>query len=255
MILHELAFTMCHKLEQILLNMGAQLFYTALQPLSLAHNTGKLQLLFELGPTSANAYDALQAQLRAHGLSKSFTVAARHLGSWHEVQRHSPYEITQRLVKADVAWCSFHRFWNDTAIPLRWRLTVFRGVILEALSAGLETLCLSPIQWLRLERALIKKMRFVLAGEAREHTHAWVRRFCGIETVASHVRIARLRLYRTILLSLIDGNDAVLSTALLGIDAQHRHPQLNDDGTCSSTANPWLCMFEQDIRMAIANGT
>ena len=95
----------------------------------LQRNIGKLQLLLELGTSSGQQYAKFRERLTQHGAGKAFTVAAKHLGGWHALHVASPHEINYRIDKANMAWHSFHRFWNATAISLHWRLEVFRGVV------------------------------------------------------------------------------------------------------------------------------
>jgi len=127
---------------------------------------------------------------------------------------------------------------------------------MASLAGGLDTCILTTSQEHRLEGNLCKKMRFMLKGLARRKSNCWLRTTCGIPTLASTLRIRRLRLFRGILNMMGDLTtaDAPLPAVLLGSGHAHGSAQLNPDGRPSASCNPWLQQFMDDIDHAAAVG-
>ncbi|MFM7981660.1 MAG: hypothetical protein ACKPKO_20315 [Candidatus Fonsibacter sp.] len=139
-------------------------------------------------------------------------------------------------------------------IPLSERTLIFRSVVISKLLSGLETLCLRSAHWRKLERASIGKQRRLLCGQARGHTNMWVREMCQTWTIQSSVQIQRLRILRSIILMSgdLESSNSQLPAVLFGegLDSV----QIERNGACTSTANPWLLQFQTDLFAASACG-
>eukprot|EP00972_Heterocapsa_arctica_P001191 170515-Heterocapsa_arctica.AAC.1 len=99
---------------------------------------------------------------------------------------------------------------------------------------------------MRLEWTQVKWFRALLLGDARGKSNNWVRTTVKCPTIASRLSARRLHWLQTIAAH-PEHHVAVLG-ALAG-DAIWGKPQLTNR-LPSDDANPWLCQFWKDIRMA-----
>ena len=112
------------------------------EPMGIAQNAGKQQLVFDVNPPSTDLRNELIRQLFCSRLWKQNVMAGKHLGCYHEVGGGCDEEVHQAVGRATAAWHAYHFFWMAEGIADNWKGILFKGLVFNTLISGLETICL-----------------------------------------------------------------------------------------------------------------
>ena len=104
------------------------------------------------------------------GLSTSLRgqpkLVTKYLGAWDDADGRTHVEVSKRVCAAAAAPSAFANWWRAS---LRYRVMVFKSVVLGSLLSGLEASVLTESDLARLERTQIKYLRAMAGQAACEH--------------------------------------------------------------------------------------
>ena len=91
----------------------------------------------------------------------------RYLGNYLDVVGCTKYQVDHRCAAFMTAYYSMGGFWRDEGVPLRWRLSLFKGFCLSTLLAGMECETLTGSDLLRMDVLVLGRLRKLLGGTTR----------------------------------------------------------------------------------------
>ena len=174
-----------------------------------------------------------------------------HNGSTTAARKH-------RLDKAQAAWASMGSFWTRTGCSKRSVNMVFRALVFETAVAGLAPFVLSQSDYKALDAFVAAKGRILMRGSAckREEQpdgtvkyaavpNQQVWRYLGLAGVYVELRIKRLQFWQRLLRQ--PELHSNVFAAMFGFFPFETTPALQEDGSLSSAAHPWLKQLVDDI--------
>ena len=177
-------------------------------------------------------------------------------------------EVRERIRCAEAAWRKLGSFWSRSSISIRFRITAYKARVRSVLLTGLETVAFSYQLLQPLEVFQMKCLRKLMCGKAclktlmrnrageestkyKALSNQEIRQRLRIHTVSSELRYRRL----SWLQSLASSGSKASSTfaALCGTTVWEQSEELDRDGNLSSSSNPWLRQFFQDLQILAKN--
>ena len=174
-----------------------------------------------------------------------------HGGSTTATRKH-------HLEKAQAAWASMGSFWTRAGSNRRSVNMVFRALVFETAVGGLVPFVLTQSDYKALDAFITAKGRILMRGnackreeqpdgtikyEAVPNQQAW--RSLGLAGVRTELRIKRLQFWQRLLRQ--PELHSNVFAVMFGSFSFEATPMLQDDGSLSNAAHPWLTQLVDDI--------
>ena len=224
---------------------------------NMAQNRGKQEVVIHFAGrgSHAQARSVYRGEVELEG---KVVPQARYLGEMYVHNGSTTAARKHRLNKAQVAWSSMGAFWTRSGCSRRSVCMVFRSLVFETAVCGLVPFVLHKSDYSAIDSFIVGKGRYLMRGQAckkdpqpdgtvryRAVPNKVVWQYLGLAGSKIEMCIRRLQYWQRLLRA--PHLHSYVFAVIFGHFKFERGPPLQEDGTVSDSAHPWLHQLVDDI--------